>query len=191
MGTVSSVSRRRRRARRPPSVAVLRIGHRPGRDPRLSTHVALTARAFGAERLYLHPGDADLEKRVASVVGRFGGRFEVTGVGDYRPLLRGFPGTVVHLTMYGEPIDRRLPTLQRSRRCLVVVGGPKVPPDVYAAADVNLAVGSQPHSEVAALAVFLDRLRGIPTARSFRGARQRIVPQRRGKRVLSRADGAT
>ena len=34
-------------------VWVLRLGHRPFRDQRLTTHVALTARAFGAEGMIL------------------------------------------------------------------------------------------------------------------------------------------
>ncbi|NIS35916.1 MAG: tRNA (cytidine(56)-2'-O)-methyltransferase, partial [Actinobacteria bacterium] len=38
---------------------------------------------------------------------------------------------------------------------LVVVGAAKVSFDVYEAADWNVAVTNQPHSEVAALAVFL------------------------------------
>ncbi len=44
----------------PADVSVLRLGHRAGRDPRLTTHVALAARAFGARRLYLEPPDPAL-----------------------------------------------------------------------------------------------------------------------------------
>lgn len=108
----------------------------------------------------------------------------MVGVSAWKPVLSDYPGSVVHLTMYGEPLLDVLPRLRRADRLLVVVGGAKVPPSLYGAADHNVAVGSQPHSEVAALAVFLDRLLGeVPSSR-FRGAEQRIVPQRRGKRVL-------
>ena len=34
-------------------VAVLRLGHRPGRDNRMTTHVGLTARALGADRVII------------------------------------------------------------------------------------------------------------------------------------------
>ena len=34
-------------------VIILRLGHRPERDKRITTHVALTARAFGAEGMLL------------------------------------------------------------------------------------------------------------------------------------------
>jgi tRNA (cytidine56-2'-O)-methyltransferase len=177
--------RRRTPERRRPSVSVLRIGHRPGRDPRLTTHLALVARAFGAERLYLEPPDPPLAERIDRVRGIWGGTFEVRGVPRWRPVLEEFPGGVAHLTMYGEPLELALPRLRRRARVLAVVGGAKVPADLYGRADVNVAVGAQPHSEVGALAVFLDRLVGIPGPERWRGARRRIVPQARGKRVIA------
>jgi tRNA (cytidine56-2'-O)-methyltransferase len=166
-----------------PSVSVLRLGHRAGRDPRLTTHVALTARALGAERLYLHPPDADLAERVAAVGRTWGGRFEVVGAPDWKAVVREFDGGIVHLTMYGEPIEQRLAVLRRQRRLLVVVGGAKVPAEAYERATWNVAVGHQPHSEVAALAVLLERLRGVPGPGAWPGARRAVVPMSRGKRV--------
>jgi tRNA (cytidine56-2'-O)-methyltransferase len=35
------------------SITVLRLGHRPQRDMRVTTHVALVARAFGADAVIL------------------------------------------------------------------------------------------------------------------------------------------
>jgi tRNA (cytidine56-2'-O)-methyltransferase len=179
------------RHRRPgPRVSVLRVGHRAGRDPRLTTHLALTARAFGAERMYLEPPDRALADRVAALARGWGGTFVVEGVPDWRKVVREFPGPVAHLTMYGQPLDRAVRRLRRAEELLLVVGGAKVPPDLYRLADVNLAVGAQPHSEVAAVAVVLDRLTGIPDARRFRDARRRIVPRARGKTVrVDRGDG--
>lgn len=178
-----------RRKRRLPDVTVLRVGHRPGRDPRLTTHLALAARALGASRLFLHPPDPDLSERLASVARRWGGSFAVTGVPAWKPVVDEYRGGVVHLTMYGEPLDRALPRLRRARRLLVVVGGAKVPPALFGAADHNVAVGSQPHSEVAALAIVLDRLLGSIPARRFRNAERRIIPRRRGKQVISTRSG--
>lgn len=166
-----------------PDVEVLRIGHRPGRDPRLSTHLALAARALGASRFYLNPPDAALADRIAAVGRRWGGTFRVEGTEDWRRTVRSFDGTVVHLTMYGRPIGSVLPTLRRAPRLLAVVGGAKVPPALYELADQNVAVTSQPHSEVAALAVLLALLRGPNGPRSWPGARSVIVPAARGKRV--------
>ena len=175
----------RRRVRRSarPAVSVLRIGHRPGRDPRLTTHVALAARAFGAERLYLEPPDPALGERLQRVNARWGGTFAVEGVREWRALVRRFPGPSVHLTMYGRPLEPLLPRLRGARSLLVIVGGAKVPSDLYGLATFNVAVGHQPHSEVAALAVLLDRLRGIPAPGPWPGATHEIVPTARGKRV--------
>ena len=186
MATASSGSKRTPKSSAGPEVSVLRVGHRPGRDPRLTTHAALAARALGARRMYLHPPDPDLTERLLAVDRRWGGGFEVVPVADWKALVRSFDGTVAHLTMYGLPLARLVPRLRRARRILLVVGGAKVPPDLYRLAGVNVAVGNQPHSEVAALAVTLVELLGLPAGRAPRGARFVIVPQARGKRVVER-----
>ncbi|HUZ80253.1 MAG TPA: tRNA (cytidine(56)-2'-O)-methyltransferase [Thermoplasmata archaeon] len=134
--------------------------------------------------MYLHPPDPELAARLAGVSERWGGAFAIDGVEHWREFVRAWDGAVVHLTMYGIPIDRAAPRIRRHGRVLIVVGGAKVPPQLYRLASYNVAVGHQPHSEVAALAIALDRLLGAPPPRSFRGAKQRIVPSARGKKVL-------
>lgn len=180
---------RRRRSAPVPAVSVLRLGHRAGRDPRLTTHVALVARALGAQRLYLEPPDDALAGRVAQVARTWGGAFEVVGVRDWKRLVRQFDGCVAHLTMYGQPLERVAPRIRRAGAVLAVVGGAKVPPDLYRLATVNVAVGHQPQSEVGALALFLDRVVGPPPRASWAGATHRIVPRARGKRVVAGAGG--
>jgi tRNA (cytidine56-2'-O)-methyltransferase len=172
-----------KRARRP-IVEVLRIGHRLGRDPRLTTHLALTARAFGADRLYLHPPDAALAERIGAISRRWGGQFAIEGVREWKPVVRRAGACVVHLTMYGEPLKKVESRLRREPHVLVVVGGAKVPAELYGMANLNVAVGHQPHSEVAALAILLDRLRGVPGPGAWPGAEQVIVPMARGKKVM-------
>ncbi len=164
-------------------ITVLRIGHRPARDKRVTTHVALTARAFGAGRVLVDTRDPPLEKTVRSLVRRFGGTFDIeTGVA-WRRALKEFAGTKVHLTMYGLPLGDVLPQIPHDD-LLIVVGAEKVPADVFRLADLNVAVGNQPHSEVAALAVFLDRLlAGEGIRREFDG-RLRIRPSARVKDVV-------
>ena len=53
---------------------VLRLGYREGRDPRITTHLALVSRALGATN-FLLAGDEDKElfENIASVNDRFGG----------------------------------------------------------------------------------------------------------------------
>jgi len=56
--------------------------------------------------------------------------------------------------------------------------------EVYDAADWNVGVTNQPHSEVASLAVFLDRLfEGREFDQEWVDAERTVVPQERGKRV--------
>ncbi|TLZ51612.1 MAG: tRNA (cytidine(56)-2'-O)-methyltransferase [Methanobacteriota archaeon] len=170
----------------PPRIVVLRLGHRPARDRRVTTHVCLTARAFGAERAIVSTKDGGLERTVDKVVAKFGGGFAVeTGV-SWRKVVNDWRGAVVHLTMYGETLEDALPRIPRDE-VLVIVGAQKVPGEVFNLADFNVAVGNQPHSEVAALAVFLDRfLEGDGLRRPFAG-NVVIVPSRRGKTVRTRA----
>ncbi|HEY1211802.1 MAG TPA: tRNA (cytidine(56)-2'-O)-methyltransferase, partial [Nitrososphaera sp.] len=60
----------------------------------------------------------------------------------------------------------------------------KVPHEVFELADYNIAISNQPHSEIAALAIFLDRIfRGKQFKNTFAGAKLRIVPTKKGKKV--------
>ena len=175
-------------------VAVLRYGHRPGRDDRMTTHIGLTARALGADRVILPDNAGQSRETVADITGRFGGPFEVEQTAELDATIDRWPGAVVHLTMYGERVQDVADDVRerhRSEPILIVVGGEKVPFEVYEAADWNVAVTNQPHSEVAGLAVFLDRLfEGRELAQEWDDAERRVLPQARGKRVVD-GDGAT
>ncbi len=166
-------------------VYVLRLGHRIGRDQRISTHVALTARAFGAKGVYFDKYDERLFSSVKKVVETWGGDFFIQNV-EWRKLLRSFDGIKVHLTMYGVPFVEKIEEIRKSERILVVVGAEKVPREVYEICDFNVSIGLQPHSEVSALAVFLDRLlEGVVFSLEFKNAKLKIIPSERGKKVLS------
>jgi len=163
---------------------IMRIGHRPHRDKRVTTHVALSSRALGAKGIYVDTEDRILEENIKSVCDRFGGDFEIrTGV-RWKDIVKNFDGVVVHLTMYGQRLDEALPKIPADGRVLVVVGAEKVPPEVYERADHNVSVGNQPHSEIAALSIFLDRLTGGASLYSDRSGRFTVIPNERGKTVV-------
>ena len=170
-----------------PSVTVLRLGHRPGRDDRMTTHVGLTARALGADRVILPDNATDAFDTVEDITERFGGPFTAEMTDALGSAIRSWTGVVVHLTMYGERVQDVMADVRQARAAeplLVVVGSEKVPFEVYEAADWNVAVTNQPHSEVAGLAVFLDRLfEGRELDREWDDAQQRVVPKATGKRV--------
>lgn len=172
-------------------VCVLRVGHRPERDKRVTTHVALTARAFGASCFILGDvEDLQVGESVRKVCERWGcGSFTyVLGVPsvEYATKWRDSGGVVVHLTMYGLHINDVIDSIRSSGKdILVVVGASKVPRVFYELADFNVAVGHQPHSEVAALAIFLDRLfDGRELHLIFSDAKYYIEPTDRGKKVV-------
>ncbi|MCX8173863.1 MAG: tRNA (cytidine(56)-2'-O)-methyltransferase [Thermoplasmata archaeon] len=167
-------------------IAVLRLGHRPKRDARVTTHVCLTARAFGADLVYITPPDEKIKATVEAVVERFGGPFRVELADSWRPLMKNWRGIVVHLTMYGIHIDGALQEIPRDADMLIVVGAEKVPGEVYKLAHYNVAVGNQPHSEVAALAVFLDRYMGGSGLEKKFDGKIEIVPQKHGKKVIEK-----
>lgn len=165
-------------------ITVLRLGHRFSRDARISTHLALAARAFGANKMVYDAKASDVKESVDAITKSWGGDFIVEYTSSWRKCISSFDGVKVHLTMYGIPIGNVVPTLPREKDMLVVVGGAKVPSDVYGLVDFNVSVGGQPHSEVAALAVFLDRYYGgLGILKEFNG-KKHIVPQARGKKVL-------
>ena len=168
---------------------VLRLGHRPSRDKRITTHLCLVARAFGAQGIYIAGiRDDAISKSLDKIAGTWGGAFWVEFTSDSIHLLKDWKksgGKVAHLTMYGVPVKkvvRKIAALEEE--LLVVVGGEKVPRQYYLESDFNVAIGDQPHSEVAALAIFLDRItRSLWEEVPFENARLRIIPSDKGKTV--------
>ena len=176
-----------------PKVVVLRWGHRY-RDERVTTHVALTARALGASGMILADVmDKEIEKTVEEVVESWGGFFFLKMGVPWKQVVKEWKeknDAVVHLTAYGENIQTS-DVMQRikasGKDVLVIVGSQKVPSAFFSktVSDFNVAVGNQPHSECSSLAVFLDRFfEGEELLKEFEGAKMKIIPQKSGKKVL-------
>ncbi len=168
-------------------VIVLRLGHRKERDKRITTHVALVARAFGAKKMLLcGEEDENVIESVRKIVERWGGDFEIEFCKNWKRLLKEFSGLKVHLTMYGIDFREKISEIQKALKekdILVIVGAEKVPGKIYGIADFNLAVTHQPHSEVAALAIFLYELFGREFPEKFENAKIEVIPCERGKKV--------
>ena len=165
-------------------ITVLRLGHRPQRDKRITTHVCLVARAFGAHRVIVTTKDEKLERTVRDIVDRFGGDFEIITGMHWKRAIKEFSGIKVHLTMYGLPVDDVIDKIRGAEDLMIIVGAEKVPREIYDIADFNVAIGNQPHSEVAALAIFLDRYYQGEELRMDFGGKWKIIPQERGKKVI-------
>jgi tRNA (cytidine56-2'-O)-methyltransferase len=167
-------------------INILRLGHRISRDKRITTHVALVSRAFGADKILIDTKDKKIEETIISTCKRFGGKFDIeTGI-DKNKIIKAWDGPIVHLTMYGEELEKSINKIDRSKNLLIIVGAEKVPPQIYEMADYNISVGNQPHSEVAALAIFLDRYtKGLWQKKKFNGKIE-ILPSNSGKKVISK-----
>ena len=173
-------------------IEVLRLGHRLGRDPRITTHLALVSRAMGASNFVL-AGDEDekLFSNIHSVNERFGHglscRYEKSPMRMLREIANSDEESkpiIIHLTMYGEPFKEIIPNIPKDKPVVVVVGGAKVPGELFKVSDFNIAVGNQPHSEVAALALFLDSWTdGEGFNREFSEPQLVISPSKSGKDV--------
>jgi len=169
---------------------VLRLSHRCIRDHRVTTHLFLTARAFGADGvIYSGLRNSQLEDRILRTVNVWGGPFRVEFQENWKQVVANWKkrgGEVIHLTMYGLPLESAIEGIKDSSRDkLVIVGGAKVPLEVYDLSDWNVSISNQPHSEVSALSIFLHELfEGKELSKAFKDAKIRIMPQRKGKKVV-------
>ncbi|UCH72343.1 MAG: tRNA (cytidine(56)-2'-O)-methyltransferase [Thermoplasmatales archaeon] len=167
-------------------ITVLRIGHRIDRDKRITTHVALVARAFGADKIIIDTKDQKIEENIRSICNRFGGDFEIESGLNKKKIIKEWNGTIVHLTMYGDELNESVKNIDKKKNLLIVVGAEKVPPEFYELSDYNISIGNQPHSEVAALAIFLDRYnKGVWQRKKFNGKIE-IIPNNTRKTVISK-----
>ncbi|MDH5483095.1 MAG: tRNA (cytidine(56)-2'-O)-methyltransferase [Candidatus Bathyarchaeota archaeon] len=177
-----------------PKIFVLRWGHRPKRDARLTTHVILAARALGASGLMLSDiKDEKIKEMIEKITKNWGGPFLFEMGTPWKKVIKDWKekgGIVVHLTAYGENIQtsdvlQRIKTLEKD--ILIIVGSQKVPREFFSEtiSDFNVAIGNQPHSECASMAVFLDRFfEGTELTRSFENVKVKIICQKRGKKIV-------
>lgn len=171
-------------------IEVLRIGNRLVRDDRVTTHVALVARAFGASKIYMNEVDPEIKYTLEKINKTWGGTFEIEFITSWKKIIRERKKQlvkIIHLTMYGENINDKEYEIKNESQLLIVVGAEKVPREIYDIADYNIAIGNQPHSEISALAILLDRiLKGKQFVEKFENAQREILPTKQGKNVIVR-----
>lgn len=168
-------------------IEVVRIGQRLVRDDRVTTHVALVARAFGCTKIFMTEVNPEIKYTLEKINKTWGGNFAVEFIDNWKSIVKKKKENykIVHLTMYGENINDVDNQLRKEENLLIVVGAEKVPREIYELADYNIGIGSQPHSEISALAILLDRIqKGEQFENNFLGAKRKIIPTRRGKNVL-------
>ena len=148
---------------------VLRLNHRIERDKRLTTHIALIARAFGCKGfIYTGEEDIKLESSIKKVNLTWSpnNEFNISYWDDWLKNLKLVLSTntiLVHLTMYGTKIQLVQKEINKiffkeKQNIIFIVGGAKVPEIIYKLSKYNVSITNQPHSEAGALAVALDRI---------------------------------
>jgi len=143
-------------------IEIVRIGQRLVRDDRVTTHVALVSRAFGAERIFMTEVNPEIKGTLEKINKTWGGNFVVEFIDKWKTIVKK----------------------KKEENLLVVVGAEKVPREIYELADYNVGVGSQPHSEISALAILLDRIqKGVQFEKEFPNAKRKIIPTKNGKNV--------
>ena len=168
-------------------IEVLRIGQRVVRDDRVTTHVALVARSFGAHKIYMNEVNPEIKHTISDINKTWGGDFKIEIISEWKKIIRERKSNgvkIIHLTMYGQNINSVEMKIRNEDKILIVVGAEKVPREIYELADYNVAVGNQPHSEVSALGVLLDRIQqGKQFESGFENSERVIIPQKQGKDV--------
>jgi len=163
----------------------------------MTTHVGLTARALGADRVIFPDNAGQSAETVRDITDRFGGPFAVELRDDQKAIVRNFEGVVVHLTMYGERVKtwretfasrskgRRPPDRRRRREGAV---GAVRARRLQRGRDEPAALRGRRARRVPRPAV-----RGTELDREWEDADRRVMPEATGKTVIDadeeRSDG--
>ena len=168
-------------------IEIVRIGQRLVRDDRVTTHVALVSRSFGAKKIFMTEVNPEIKDTLDKINKTWGGNFVVEFIDKWKPIVKKKKEEnfrVIHLTMYGESINDVQEKIRKEENLLIVIGAEKVPREIYELADFNVGIGNQPHSEISALAILLDRIqKGKQFDRTFPDAKRKIIPTKKGKNV--------
>ena len=152
-------------------IVLLRLGHRPERDKRITTHVGLTARLLGAEGMLLASDDPGIVKTLEDVVRRWGGDFYVKNNVNFKQEIKEWKdagGKVCHLSMYGVNLPGVTDELKSCDKLMIVVGAEKVPQKFTSSRTGTSRLETSPIPKLQQLLLpwtglqMVSRLRGIP-----------------------------
>jgi tRNA (cytidine56-2'-O)-methyltransferase len=69
-------------------IEVLRIGQRVVRDDRVTTHVALVARSFGAQKIYMNEVNPEIKYTISSINKTWGGNFKIEIISEWKKIIK-------------------------------------------------------------------------------------------------------
>ncbi len=138
--------------------------------------------------------DLNLKNSIEKVSESWGGYFQLEMVpyDEWKLIIEKWKHKgkkIIHLTMYGENlsvIEKSKPFNELRRQpnnVAIVLGGEKIPGKVFRYSDWNIAITNQPHSEVGALAIFLDHFFDNALKTTFKKSKKQIIPSLEGKKI--------
>ena len=139
----------------------------------------------------MYDANPEIKETISKVNKMWGSDFKVEIIENWKDIIKlkkkgSFK--IVHLTMYGENINTVQDEIRKEEKILIIVGAEKVPREAYDMADYNVAIGNQPHSEISALAILLDRiLQGQYIEKKYSDGKREIIPTKKGKNVITKA----
>ena len=83
-------------------IEVLRIGQRVVRDDRVTTHVALVARSFGAQKIYMNEVNPEIKHTISDINKTWGGNFKIEIISEWKKIIKEKKNAavkIVHLTI--------------------------------------------------------------------------------------------
>ena len=168
------------------TVEILRLSHRIHRDIRISSHIALTCRAFNCNKMfYSGQKDSSLENTLIEINKKFGSNFKIEYKKNPEKLIvekKKDNYTVIHLTVYGISIKNKINDIRKYKKILIIIGSEHVPGIYYKISDFNISITNQPISELSALTVFLhEYFQGKELGTEFENAKIKIMPSEKGK----------
>ena len=69
-------------------IEVLRIGQRVVRDDRVTTHVALVARSFGAKKIYMNEVNPEIKQTISDINKTWGGNFKIEIISEWKKIIK-------------------------------------------------------------------------------------------------------
>ena len=69
-------------------IEVVRIGQRVVRDDRVTTHVALVSRSFGAEKIYMTEVNPEIKETLDKINKTWGGNFEIEFIEKWKTIVK-------------------------------------------------------------------------------------------------------
>lgn len=144
--------------------------------------ICLTARAFGASSVVLtsssHEINSKLKRFCNSVANKWGGNFSVQFISNWKSYISSKTNyKTVYLTRYGISIQKQQYSIRSYKNVLLIISTDKERPELNKISDFNISITAQPHSSIAAMAIFLNMYyAGRELSLNFSKAQYKVVP---------------